>query len=118
MILMILANLSNAIKNSRKRRARVRRLQPETYQVQCDKGHRHIIRFQVEADGVWATCDCPSRVACYHLIHAYNQREYDLSVQAEIKRAAPVSVATRMNTALLMSQPARRPAERLRGIQI
>lgn len=76
MVLLTLSNLSNAIKIARKRRAKVRYIGDETFEVRCSHDHRHIVRFEESEMGVFAACDCPSRVACYHLAHANDLRTY------------------------------------------
>lgn len=113
MFLITLSNLTNAIKTARKKRARVRRVDVETFEVRCQQGHKHIVRFETNEDRVFVCCDCPSRVMCYHCVHANDLR------QALIEAAKPAHVATSedMDKSLLVIGP-RRTGEKSRGISI
>jgi hypothetical protein len=89
LIKMVLDSLTNAIKRARRYHLKVRQLEDETFLVYCDNPDHpepHVIRFEERKDGVYACCDCPSRVACHHLIPAWLQREH---VQ-EVRRASLV----------------------------
>lgn len=104
MIVMEVENLANAIKQAKKRKPKlVRRIDDETYAVHCDKGHKHIVYFMFDGERLHATCDCPSRVACYHLVHARDLYEFYITQAAEAEaemRAQEVESQTPAKEAL------------------
>jgi hypothetical protein len=91
MIQVTLEKLSNAIKNARKHRCKVRHQEDEIFLVKCDNPDHttpHAVYFEERKGELYAACDCPSRVACYHIAIAWSQREHvqEVRFQAEIAK--------------------------------
>lgn len=98
--------LANAIKRSKIKRVKTHWLGNDECSVKCANPEHptpHIVRFQERGIRLYAACDCPSRVACYHLVHA--------ALQREVARVAA-----------MMAQPVLMPrvpvGEKVRGIRI
>jgi hypothetical protein len=90
MVKMDLEHLANAIKKAKKHHVKVRHQGDEIYLVTCQNPEHkepHAIYFEERKDGVYAACDCPARVACYHLISAMNLRSHVLDVRRASERA-------------------------------
>ena len=82
MIIEITANnLHKAQQKAAALRPPVTRLDDSWYEVICASGHSHQVTFNIGTDGrIYGTCApqlCRSRVACYHLVAAFERFRFD-----------------------------------------
>lgn len=116
MIRIDLDTLANALKTARRKRATVKQQGDEDiYLVKCqnpDHPDPHAVFFDERNNGLFGACDCPSRRACYHLVHAANLR-------AHVQEIKLLSSRTTLYPSEVLAQGAGvKPAEKIRGIRL